>query len=269
MSRVDDACPPASPIHGGRFENVPHSSWRARGLRDYVIMYILHGRCRIGWKNGEVVAHPGDVVLLSPGVPHDYGPQQGGRWGVLWSVFSPRREWIPWLTWPGPRSGIGVLQVSSHEDRQRINHHLEQARIFSSSGVTNGDLLAMNALEAALLWCWNSTGHIRGEPRIQKVIEFISRDLRKRCELATLARVAGISVPHFARLFRQHLGTTPQRFLEDRRLDRSCELLRATPMSIEEISQECGFTNAFYFSTRFKKRYGIPPRAWRKREYNS
>jgi AraC family transcriptional regulator of arabinose operon len=264
MSRVDDYCPPASPISCGAFEGGVLPCWRARGLRDYLIMYITSGACRIGWAGGDEVVSSGEVALIAPGVPHDYGPTvQAGSWGVLWAVFAARPAWLEFLHWPGPRPGIGHLVIADPQLRERICHALEQAGQLAGAGIANRHLLAMNALEAALLWCTQAAGRRHVDPRLSTVVAYICEHLHRPLRLATLARVAGVSRPQLSRIFRQRLGTTPQRFLEDRRLARASELLRATAMPVQEVAAACGFGTAFYFSTRFSRRFGRPPRVWR------
>jgi AraC family transcriptional regulator of arabinose operon len=67
-----------------------------------------------------------------------------------------------------------------------------------------------------------------------------------------------------AHLFRAQVGQTPQRFLEQQRLDRAKQLLAFTPNSIKTIAYELGFENPFYFTLRFKRYTGSSPRQYRK-----
>jgi AraC family transcriptional regulator of arabinose operon len=262
MARVDDYCAPAAPIYGDRFAEAS-GAWRSRGIGDWLIMLTFAGECRIAYPGGEHRSRPGDIDLIAPRVPQDYGRLPDGRWGVLWVVFQPRPEWLEWLQWPGPATGYGHLHLGDAQVRERVERHLDDAQGLARAGLPNRDLLAMNALEAALLWCWNAGGNSRGEPRLRRAVEHICRELARPLSLSHMARAAGVSKPHFSRLFRRHLGTTPQRFLEDRRLERACELLRATPLPVQEIAERCGFSSPFYFTARFTRRFGVAPRRYR------
>ena len=265
MSRVDDYCPPATPIVAGRHDFGTNSCWRERGIRDHLIMYTYAGGCRVGWRGGEVRSGVGDIDLIAPRVAHDYGrAPDRDRWGVLWVVFRAEPDWLDWLDWPEVAPGIMHLRLADAAVRRQIEHHLDQARLLAEGGLPNRDLLAMNALEAALLWCWNqSRGERRVDQRLKRGIAFICDHLGEIQDVAAAAHAAGVSPPHFTRLFRRHLGTSPQRFLEDRRLDRASALLRATPLPVGEIAEQCGFQSAFYFATRFKLRLGRTPSAYR------
>ena len=48
-----------------------------------------------------------------------------------------------------------------------------------------------------------------------------------------------------------------------KRLSMATELLQNTPLSIGEISFECGFENQTHFSRVFKEKMGIPPQQFR------
>ena len=266
MSRTDDYCPPAAPIFGGRMDFINHDDcWRERGIRDHLLMYTSAGSGRIGWRGGEIRTSIGDIDLISPKVPHDYGRAPGAEcWGVLWVVFNAAPDWIDWMDWPEAAPGIGHLRLNDPTVRAQVEARLDEARLLSAGGLPNRDLLAMNALEAALLWCWNEArGGSRVDQRLKRGIAYICERLGHAQDVAAAARVAGVSASHLTRLFRRHLGTSPQRFLEDRRIERAGALLRATPLGIAEIAEETGFASAFYFATRFKRRTGQTPSAYR------
>ncbi len=274
MGRTDDYIPAATPIYGGHNQHSGRPVWRERGIRDHLVMYTFSGSCRVAWTSsgsastarmpGSIVAVPGDIVLIAPRVAHDYGPPPGTSWGVIWAVFQSRPQWLEWMDWPEVAPGISLLRLTEATVRERVVARLDEAQALSLGGLPNRDLLAMNALEGAFLWCWNqSRGSSRLDQRLKRAIGVMCDRLAEPIDLGTAARAAGVSKSHFSRLFRQHLGTTPQRFLEERRIERACALLRATPLSVQDVAQQTGFASPFYFSLRFKRRIGYAPRAYR------
>lgn len=69
---------------------------------------------------------------------------------------------------------------------------------------------------------------------------------------------------HFVRLFSAAYGTTPAKYLVDIRMRNACGLLKCTGLSVAEIAQRCGFSDANYFSRAFRERFGAAPRDFRK-----
>jgi AraC-like DNA-binding protein len=73
-----------------------------------------------------------------------------------------------------------------------------------------------------------------------------------------------ISYPHFRRLFRQHSGMPPGKFLSHARLRKAAHILISSDMQIESVAESCGFEDNFYFSRLFKKYYHFSPMHYRK-----
>ncbi len=59
-------------------------------------------------------------------------------------------------------------------------------------------------------------------------------------------------------------GQTPSDLIRSYRLDQAVKLLQTTDLSVVEISERVGFASARYFSTCFKKKYGVLPKDFRK-----
>jgi len=54
--------------------------------------------------------------------------------------------------------------------------------------------------------------------------------------------------------------------LKDKRCVFAAMLLRTTDMSVSEIINEAGYENESYFRRLFRKKYGVNPLTYRKRE---
>lgn len=99
--------------------------------------------------------------------------------------------------------------------------------------------------------------------RLRRVIDFIEANLAGQLTLELLAHVAGLSVFHFARVFRQSTGFSPYRYVSERRLLRAQRLLMATGLPVHEIAQACGYPRHANFSAAFARARGMPPSAYR------
>lgn len=78
----------------------------------------------------------------------------------------------------------------------------------------------------------------------------------------TIAAAHGISPSYLHKLFNDS-GTSVNRMIIEKRLAISMERLRNpafNSMTVTEIAYQAGFANSAHFSTRFRKRYGFPPR---------
>uniref|UniRef100_UPI0013C4523A helix-turn-helix domain-containing protein n=1 Tax=Pseudomonas aeruginosa TaxID=287 RepID=UPI0013C4523A len=76
-----------------------------------------------------------------------------------------------------------------------------------------------------------------------------------------VAAATGVSSRHLARLFAQE-GSSPGRYLQERRLERARQLL-ASPqgrrLDVAEVAYRHGFSSQAHFARAFKARYGMTP----------
>lgn len=101
------------------------------------------------------------------------------------------------------------------------------------------------------------------DPRLGRVLEYMAVHFAEPLDLARLAREAGVSKFHFARLFRERTGTTPHRHLVDVRLRAAERMLTGTARNVAEIAAACGYENAAHFGAAFGARYGMSPGVFR------
>ncbi|MBV8972862.1 MAG: helix-turn-helix transcriptional regulator [Sphingomonadaceae bacterium] len=101
--------------------------------------------------------------------------------------------------------------------------------------------------------------------RLRRTLEFIESDLDQAITLADMARVAGLSPFHFARMFKLTTGETPYRYVRARRLDRARTLLAKTSLPLAEIALACGFANQSHFTVAFGRLIGLSPGQYRRK----
>jgi len=103
------------------------------------------------------------------------------------------------------------------------------------------------------------------DPRIQRAAELLSAHIRQPLSNRELCRKAGMNLNDFYLKFREGLGVTPKQYLFALRMELAREKLLHTVSGLEEIAEECGYADRFQFSKAFRKSFGIPPAAYRKK----
>jgi transcriptional regulator of acetoin/glycerol metabolism len=98
---------------------------------------------------------------------------------------------------------------------------------------------------------------------MRRVREYVQVHLSESIDLATLAGVAGLSLHHFARQFRQSVGVTPHHYLTQTRLERAQEMLVQTDLSLSEIAYAAGFFDQSHLARHFRHTLGTTPREFR------
>lgn len=98
-------------------------------------------------------------------------------------------------------------------------------------------------------------------PRCVRAVEdYVDAHLADPIGLDDLLAVSGTGVRTLQTAFLRHRGTTPMRFLRDRRLERArAEMLRRPEARLTDIAIECGFTHLGRFARHYRERFGEPP----------
>jgi YesN/AraC family two-component response regulator len=96
--------------------------------------------------------------------------------------------------------------------------------------------------------------------RIKKGIHYISESFQKPLTISDLADMAGLNTVYYGSLFKQNVGMTFNKYLNSVRLNYALECLKCGGMTIGEVSEHCGFSDIFYFSKLFKKKFGVSPK---------
>jgi AraC family transcriptional regulator len=102
------------------------------------------------------------------------------------------------------------------------------------------------------------------DDQLRTAIDYIHDHIRESLELGSIARAAGLSAFHFARLFKAATGNTPFQFVTRARMERAKQLLRKTRLPILEIAGRVGYQKPSHFSARFGAMVGCGPDAYRK-----
>ncbi len=98
--------------------------------------------------------------------------------------------------------------------------------------------------------------------RVDRAKALIEARYAEPLSLSSIARDAGMSVFHFARIFSELEGQPPHRFLTEVRLTRANARLR-DGAAVTDTCFAVGFGSLSHFVTTFRRRYGVRPSAVR------
>lgn len=98
---------------------------------------------------------------------------------------------------------------------------------------------------------------------INEVIRFIDSNYQDDISVDSICKMYGFSPAHFSRTFNKNVGEPFSTYLAKVRFEHAVVLLTHTDKSIDIIAYECGFRSISYFSSAFKKEYGMSPTKYR------
>jgi AraC family transcriptional regulator len=99
--------------------------------------------------------------------------------------------------------------------------------------------------------------------KLRRIKELIEAGLDEDLSLKTLASESGYSRAHFLRMFHASTGTTPHRYVLERRIDRAQRLLKEKKISLANIAAACGFSSQTHMADVFRRTLNTTPREYR------
>lgn len=99
---------------------------------------------------------------------------------------------------------------------------------------------------------------------IDCILTFIEFNLEKKFTIDDLCRWYNTNRTTLMTEFKHITGKTINEFVIDKRISVSKKILEFTNISIEELSEKCGFSSQSYFTRTFKRKTGLSPTQYRK-----
>ena len=99
--------------------------------------------------------------------------------------------------------------------------------------------------------------------KLQKVLAYIDEKLGEPIGVRQLASQVHMSPFHFARRFKQAVGTPPHAYITHVRVDRAKRLLATTSLPLIEVATRVGYRTQAHFTGVFHRYVGTTPRAYR------
>ena len=243
------------------------SPWRSFDPDAIKLLIQLNGQSRFGQHAVSVDLRPRSAIIYDPVRPYSLRNMSDVDQLILQvprSTFGD--EALARLAAPVPLSGEGMTRIVcglmrmamseadrlDQSERQRVGESLIQFVGGLIRGKVAGPGLRPSPLAALR----------------DRIVAYVDANLaRGDLSPADIARHMRCSRRYLHRAFEGE-GTTLERFIRERRLERSKAAL-ASPAnrsaSISEIAFACGFNSSAHFSRAFRNRYEIAPRELRQR----
>lgn len=97
------------------------------------------------------------------------------------------------------------------------------------------------------------------EQIVASVVQYLHTNYAGEVNFANIAKIYGFSSSYLTKIFREHAGKPPIRYLNEYRVLVAKKLLRDTELPIKTIAEKTGFIDQFYFSKCFKSYCGVTP----------
>lgn len=232
----------------------------------------------IGESHGDVLVdgkavriNDQQAAAVSPWEPHSFVPLEGKSClnlvlyiKPMWFLETSRSAEFA-LSFGGPRIQLTPAIVRSLRRLTSLLLEVENNSLF------DGYLFELASLCFEQSWR-NEEDRIPGgintnrfsDFRVRRSLRLMQENFAEDIDMDWLSKEAGLSRPHFFKLFRKQMGITPNLYLNTLRTEQAIDELTSSRKTVTEISYELGFSSQASFTRFFSSNVGIPPSDYRR-----
>lgn len=226
------------------------------------IFCILSGCGSLTYRGKTYRMCKDQMILLNSHESHSYNSDPNDPLGMIWIEFlgsDSLRIMERLLELYSPVSAGEAFQTAAREISLLQQHLMNDPDYDSSVDIYRLLINLMNLPESSAY-----PGQQDMDIPWKLMESYIQSHLGESIRNSDLADLCGISLPYFIKCFRSHYRQTPQRYIQNRRIQASRYLLTRTHTSISSITEQLGFCNDSHFIRVFKASQGVTPARYRK-----
>ena len=209
------------------------------------------------------------VIAVSPWEPHNFVPGDLDD-GSTFFVLYVNPDWFA----SGASETLLRFGRSEFARTPALDAQIRcvSALVYAGQRVATLDCELRSLIQACYEETWRQTdlGAGRGSSgqaidfRVRKSMRLMEESLGANIELDAVARGAGLSRPHFYKLFRTQTGLTPSLYVNTLLMEHAIDRLVASEISVADIGYDLGFSSQSGFTRFFAANVGMAPTQYRR-----
>ena len=257
----------------GDFHCGPQYFTNRENLNSFLIKLCISGEGLLDYDDKTYSIRPGQIFWINCQKLQSYrtSPKKGD-WRILWVHFNgvPCEAYYNFFL--AQNDGCPVVDLGQDVEFRSLLEML--FRLYRDGGSTLQDDVQASSLLTQLMARGIQAAGQRGDrghlpAYVTDIRSYLSMHYAENITLDKLAQLFNINKFYLQKLFKLHMGLSPNEYLIHTRLNRAKQLLRSTSRPINQIAMDVGINNIGHFINLFKKYEGSTPNTYRQNWYNS
>ena len=239
----------------------PIGPWK---LSSYVVHFIIEGEGVCTYKNKKIEIPAGSIFTVTPIDTVAYMQKPSNPWRSIWFQISGR-DCASLFENSGINENVFIRKVNDYEKFKYL--FLDMMNDCYTQNDDNGFLFLSNMYKIFNAISEEFYSHkihrTTNNQLFEEIINYIDKNFCNNISPGIIAEKFFISTQYLDRFFKNEMKTTPSTYITNLRLDKAAIMLTHENFSISSIAESTGFTNPYYFSNVFKKKYVVSPAKYR------
>ena len=242
-------------------QQCPAGYSRGEEIRDfYLIHYVMHGKGMFYLNGKAFPVQQGQAFLIYPHMPINYVADSQDPWEFCWvgfngadaAILMKETRFTPEMPVITLKDGEGfcALLLEIYRLRGELPHEI----LRMTAGLYQVISTLVEEVEAGVME--KSRPGIR---HLQMACDYIAAHYAQDMTVEEVAATLGLCRSQLYRVFKEHAGMSPQRYLTEFRIREARGLILRGERSVKEIAYAVGFRDPLYFSHVFKAYVGRTP----------
>lgn len=224
----------------------------------YVFEYVISGRGYVYFNDKKVALGPGAAYILHPCTYHHYYSDPHDPWTKVW--LNVRGMLVQHLL------SDYHLNTNCYVENFKNRDYLTQAfTIMKKDPAHCRSELALFLHHYIQLFSETLIGHQEKTSPAFAMKCYIEQNVHRSLHIDEISAHVHLSRSRANEVFKRAYSTPPYRYYLSLRLEISMNLLRHSPMTIQEISNHLDFPDYHHFTAFFKKWCGMTPSQYRQK----
>ncbi|GAA3952024.1 AraC family transcriptional regulator [Chitinophaga oryziterrae] len=244
-----------------------HYIQRPAGVGQHIIIYCVEGSGWIEIDKKRIEISPSQFITIPANTPHRYSANTNDPWTIYWIHF--KGEIAAYI--------VELILQKSRNYKPHLTYNENRIKLFEDiytnleKGYSGDNLRYVNMIFyhflSSLLY-EDKFNYVENKPEddvIALTIAQMQQKIHTVLTLNELANFANLSVSHFSAIFREKTGYSPIEYFNHLKVQKACQYLLFTTMTVKEIAQHAGVEDPYYFSRMFSRLMGVSPTEYRNR----
>ncbi|WP_235296919.1 AraC family transcriptional regulator [Portibacter marinus] len=252
----------------GQYPNAEHHMReRQHGAKQYIFIYCTGGEGWVIERDLKTIVSPNQFIIIEKDAPHSYGASEEHPWTIFWIHFSGHLSEALYQRY----AELNIKDTEVPYMNERIEVFDQIFEVLSDHyRAKNLEYACLLALHFISSFIFNNedrnSNNFKKNTLTQDIIAYLREHIDKSLRAEDLAQKFHYSTSHILSTFKKSTGYPLFKFFNMKKVQKACEYLNYTDLSIKEISFKLGFQDPLYFSRLFKSQMGVSPRKYRKEQ---